>query len=166
MENLVIRAGTPADRADLLRGVMALQDYEAGLHETRLPAASCGEAYLDWMLGQVREQQGCCYLAFQAGAFVGFVAGWVERIESVAETADSTVFGYISDICILPGWRRQGLAQVLLAAAEGYLRAQGVRRLRIGSLAGNQAAVAAYRSAGFQPYEIILEKVLAEAIAG
>jgi len=117
MENLIIRAMSAADRADLLRAVTELQDYEARLHETRLSAAVSAAPYLDWMLRQVASQDGCCYLAYQAGDFAGFVAGWVERIDNPAETPDSTVSGYISDICVLPPWRRRGLAQHHLVAA-------------------------------------------------
>nr|WP_297425360.1 GNAT family N-acetyltransferase [uncultured Actinotalea sp.] len=54
------------------------------------------------------------------------------------------------------GWarvaaRRRGVGRALLAAAERWAVADGAARLTLWVLAGNHAAAAAYRAAGFAP---------------
>jgi ribosomal protein S18 acetylase RimI-like enzyme len=91
---------------------------------------------------------------------VGFASGWIERTKNLSETADSNCFGYISDICVLPSYRGQGIAGLLLDALGKRLSGAGATRVRIGTLAANQLARAAYERAGFTPYEVVYEKVV------
>lgn len=158
--NIHIRPAEAGDHDDLKRGLLALQEYECALHDSRLDAAASADPYLAWMLRQIAQQDGLCLAAFLEGTFIGFVAGWVERQENPAETEDSATFGYISDICLLPKWRGRGFSRPLLLEMERYFAKKAVRRLRISTLAANDAALAAYRGVGFHPYEVTLEKVL------
>ena len=107
---------------------------------------------------QRAEAAGVVLVAEKEGNFVGFVSGWIEESENIAETPESNRFGYISDICVLPAFRGQRIARQLLAAIEWYLWRAGVTRLRITALAVNPSAQAAYEHAGFAPYEIVYEK--------
>lgn len=158
--HLTIRAATPADQPDLRAAIVELQDYERRLHATRRPGAEIADAYLAWLLQQAAAT-GAVLVAESGGSFTGFVAGWVEEDENLAETPDSNRFGYISDICVLPAFRGQRIAGRLLAAIEQQLRRGGVTRLRINALAANSSAQASYLRAGFAPYEILHEKVIA-----
>jgi hypothetical protein len=51
------------------------------------------DAYLDWMLWQAAES-GAVLVAESGGMVIGLVAGWIERTENIAETADSNRVGY------------------------------------------------------------------------
>jgi ribosomal protein S18 acetylase RimI-like enzyme len=156
---LIIRQSTPTDRPRLRQAIVELQDYERLRHATRLPGEQIADAYLDWMLRQA-EASGAVLVAESGGSFVGFVAGWVEQADNVAETPDSNRFGYISDICVMPSFRGQRIAEQLLDGIEQYLGRDGVVRLRINSLAVNTSAQTSYERAGFLPYEILYEKVI------
>jgi ribosomal protein S18 acetylase RimI-like enzyme len=162
-DEVIIRPAKAGDHDDLKRGLIALQEYECALHEGRLDATASADPYLIWMLREIVEHDGLCLVASQGDSFIGFIAGWIEREENPAETLDSTTFGYISDICLLPAWRGLGFSKPLLLAMERYFAGKTVRRLRISALAANQPALAAYRSVGYQPYEVTLEKVLSAA---
>ncbi|HWU00710.1 MAG TPA: GNAT family N-acetyltransferase [Terriglobales bacterium] len=164
MHELSLRPAEAADHENLKLGLIALQAHESALHDSRLDPAATAEPYLAWMLGQVAAADGLCLVARQQDSFVGFIAGWVEKAENPAETDDSTTFGYISDICLLPRWRGLGLSGQLLAAMEQHFSGRAIRRLRISTLANNRAALGAYRSAGFQPYEMTLEKLVGEKL--
>jgi ribosomal protein S18 acetylase RimI-like enzyme len=109
-----------------------------------------------------RQPAASCWWRNVPTAFLGFVAGWIEQTNDPAETLDSSHFGYISDICVLPPFRGQRIAVQLLDGIEQNFRRAGVRRLRINSLAVNTSAQASYEHAGFRPYEILFEKVLGE----
>jgi ribosomal protein S18 acetylase RimI-like enzyme len=159
---LTIRPAIPGDRAELRRAMVELQDSERRLHATRLPGEKIADAYLDWMLNQAKAN-GAVLVAERGGSFAGFVAGWIETGESLAETPDSNRFGYISDICVMPAFRGQRIAARLLEGIEQYLHRAGVVRLRITALAANTSARVSYEHAGFTPYEILYEKLIAGA---
>jgi GNAT superfamily N-acetyltransferase len=55
------------------------------------------------------------------------------------------------------------IAAQLLDGIEQYFRRTGVTRLRINSLAVNTSAQTSYERAGFVPYEVLYEKVIAKA---
>jgi ribosomal protein S18 acetylase RimI-like enzyme len=157
--SFIIRPATAADRLELRKAVVELQDFEHRLHTTRLPGEMIADTYLDWMLGQA-EANGAVLLAESDGSFVGFVAGWIETTENVGETLESNRFGYISDICVLPAFRGRRIASRLLAGIEQYLHCAGVVHLRINALAVNTSARTSYQHAGFAPYEILYEKLI------
>ena len=157
---VVIRPVTPADRPQLRLAIIELQEYERRQHTTRLPGDQIADAYLDWMLDQAHAA-GVVLMAENEGSFVGFVAGWIEQTDAIGETADSKRFGYISDICVMPAYRGKRIAAQLLDEIEQYFRQGGVARLRINSLAVNSSARASYERAGFTPYEVLHEKVIA-----
>ena len=69
---------------------------------------------------------------------IGFVAG---------ETRASQGTGWIITLGVAPAWRRQGLGERLLAAAE---QAMHVPAIRLTVRASNQAAIALYQKAGYR----------------
>lgn len=151
------------DRPFLRQAVIALQEHERQIHDTRLPGEHIADAYLDWILQQT-DAEGGILIADVAGSAVGFAAGWVEQEHALAETVASNRFGYISDVYVLPLYRGRGIAKALLDALTDHLGSAGVTRVRIGSLAANRLARTAYERAGFSPYEVIYEKVIANKI--
>jgi ribosomal protein S18 acetylase RimI-like enzyme len=95
-----------------------------------------------------------------AGNFVGFLSGWVQQKNAIAETADSNRFGYVSDVWVMPVFRGRRIATQLLQAIEAYLAGFGITRLRIASLAMNASARRCYERAGFSAYEVVHVKVI------
>ena len=160
MDELNIRLATRSDRPHLRAAIVELQEHERRLHGTRLPGEAIADAYLAWLEERAVVAGGVILVAVAAGEFAGFAAAWVEETESIAETPDSNRFGYVSDLCILPGYRGRRIAGLLLAAVENVLAVAGITRLRLSTLAMNDAARRAYDRAGFAPYEIVYEKRL------
>ena len=158
-EPVTIRPAGPGDLSALRRAIVEVQDYERGLHASRLPAEQIAAAYLAW-LQQEAAETGVILVAEVAGLFVGFIAGWIVEEHSITETADSHRAGYVSDICIMPAHRGRRIASDLLFAIERHFAGAGITRVRIASLVANASAQAAYRKAGYQPYEAIYEKVI------
>jgi ribosomal protein S18 acetylase RimI-like enzyme len=156
---LTIRPATASDRPLLRRAIIELQDHERRLHATRLPGEQIADTYLA-RIEHLAAENGAVLVAEIDGLFAGFVAGWVEQNDNPAETADSNRFGYISDICVMPGYLGRHIALRLLESIERHLGRTGVARLRIGSLAANTAARATYERGGFAPYEVVHEKII------
>lgn len=158
--SIVLRDATSEDRPFLLSAIAALNDHERALHDTRLPGDEIAEAYFEKIHGKIATDNGCIVVAFDGEQRVGYMACRIEHDDAPAETADSNVFGYISDVFVSAELRGRGIAALLVAEAERRLRPHGVTRLRLGSLAANAQAIRAYRKAGFADYEVVLEKRL------
>ena len=162
---VTIRDAGPMDREQLRRAVVEVQEYERRLHNSRLPGEQIANAYLAWIENQIRNGGGTLLIAEIDRCFVGFVAGWIEHSDAVAETPDSSRFGYISDICVVSDYRGHRIATHLLFAIEERLSRAGITRIRICSLAANASARRSYERAGFAPYEITYEKSVTHASA-
>ncbi len=155
-----IRPATPADRPWLVTAMAGISDHERTLHDSRRPGADCADAYLAQVEAAIAEHGGAILIATRCEARLGCIAFRVAHNDNAAETPDSNVFGYVSDLFVVEPERGHGLGGRLLAEAERHFRAAGLRRMRIGSLAANTAAVRTYRKFGFDDYEMVLEKRL------
>jgi ribosomal protein S18 acetylase RimI-like enzyme len=156
--SIVLRDATPEDRPFLLDAIAQLNDHERALHDTRLPGAEIAEMYFAKIHDAIATDHGGIVVAFHGDRRVGYMACRIETGGSVAETADSNVFGYVSDVFVSADLRGRDIAAILLAEAERRLRPHGVTRIRLSSLAMNHQAVRAYRKFGFADYEVTLEK--------
>jgi GNAT superfamily N-acetyltransferase len=159
MQALTIRAATQADRPRVRQAVIELQEYERRQSTTRLPGEQIVDPYLAW-LWQQADRAGALLVAEIDGRFAGFAAGWVEEARYIAETADSSRFGLLSDIFVVPEFRGHRIATRLIQAMERDLGKSGVTRLRINALASNVSARRSYEHAGLAPYEVLHEKMI------
>lgn len=155
-----IRPAQAADRDNLRQAIVELQEHERGLHASRLPGEQIADAYLSWLENQTSEN-GALLVAKIEGQFAGFVAGWIEEGNAIAETPDSNRFAYVSDIFVAIPYRGRGVSRRLLDGIERRLLRPGITRLRLAALAANTSASRAYQRAGFSTYEIIYEKDIA-----
>jgi ribosomal protein S18 acetylase RimI-like enzyme len=69
-------------------------------------------------------------------------------------------YGLVSDLIVREPYRRQGLGQQLLDAAEKYAKSRQVSCMRVGVLAGNIAAEELYSANGYRVLFAELEKEL------
>jgi len=161
MSDVIIRSAMPADLPDLRLAMVELQEHERQLDATtRLPGEQIADAYLGRLRQEVAENRGAIFIAERDGVFAGFAVGWIIERDHIPENVDSNRFGYLSDICVMPAYRRQRIAQRLLAALEQHFASTGITRFRLFTLAANAAARATYESAGFAAYEILYEKLV------
>lgn len=87
-------------------------------------------------------------------AFVGDApAGLINCFEGYSTFAARPLLN-IHDIVVLDTHRGRGIAQALLAAAEGEARARGCCKLTLEVLSNNRRALASYARFGFRPYEL------------
>ncbi len=105
----------------------------------------------------------CPDLSSNPGA-ISFIAWYDEPAPSEAIGLINCFLGYstfkarpllnIHDIVVLPEYRRQGIGQALLAAAEAEARERGCCKLTLEILSGNTRAMASYERFGFEPYTL------------
>ena len=95
-----------------------------------------------WSADALREELGRgIFLTAEAdGAAVGYVG-----CQTVLDE------GYITNVAVSPGFRRQGAARALLAELETRARAQELSFVTLEVRASNDAAIALYTGAGYVP---------------
>lgn len=161
MSGVIIRSAMPADLPDLRLAMVEIQEHERRLDATtRLPGEQIVDAYLARLRQEVAEKHGVILIAERDGVFAGFAVGWIVERDHIPESADSNRFGYLSDICVMPAYRRRRIAHRLLAALEQHFANAGITRFRLFTLAANASARATYESAGFAAYEILYERLV------
>src|SRR4029453_12700610 len=148
----LVRPYEPDRHRDQLRGrIVALQDFEHALE----PAMA--DAYLGFLVDRCSRVAGRIFVAEIDGVVVAFVAV-LPRVPPAEPDEDLRPYAYISDLVVLPRYRRRGLGRVLLKHAEEFARSEGASSLRVGVLAKNKIARNLYQSLGFADYHVQLVK--------
>lgn len=146
----------------ILQSLTLLQEHEYSVTDTRVPASEAvAKAHFEDLLRDCRIKQGKILVGLIDQQYVGFVAYCFEASNNCNEVPDYKRYALISSICVHPEFRRQGLGQQLLQAAEDRIKNAGFTgRLRIWAVANNALATSAYARFGFSPEEIVFEKKL------
>jgi len=139
--------------------VVELQEFERGLEPSLPRGKDMADAYLTFLLDQCSQAAGRVLIAEVDRSVVGFVAVFA-RVAPEEPDEDQTPYAYISDLVVLPRYRRRGIGRALLEQAEALVVRSGVRILRVGVLAKNASAAKLYRAAGFSDYQLQLVKRL------
>ena len=162
MSEVFVRPADESDNEVLIEMLRRLQDYERVLHPSRRPGMEVAEFQYKRVIDAAKNFGGAILVAVFEEELVGMIAGWMIIDEDQLQYMEFREHGYISDLFVNPERHGKDIAQHLLYAMEQYLIASGARRLSIGSLARNGPAIAAYRTFGFEPFEITLEKYIGE----
>lgn len=148
-----VRDAVPGDEAIMLAFLRALQEAERALYPSRRPRHEVDRLCYDTLL----EAGVQVLLAEVTDRPIGFVAGKLAVDGDVLQQAAWRPHGHISDLYVEPAWRGKGVARLLLEAMTGRLRGLGAKRLTIGVLSVNEAAIRSYRRFGFEPFRMSLE---------
>ncbi len=141
--------------------VIALQDHERSI-DSRLPAGlDIIDEFLPEMFRRCAQSEGKVLVAEVDGDIAGFVTVLTKVSSGELQDGDQE-YGLISDLIVRETYRRQGLGQQLLDAAEEYAKSKHVSCMRIGLLAGNIAAEELYATNGYRTLFAELEKDLRE----
>lgn len=128
--------------------LLALMD-----HYARDPAGG-GEALPETTLATLptrlaERSDWVSFLAFADDQAVGLI----NAFEGFSTFAAQPLLN-IHDVVVRREWRRHGIARALLAAISKAARERGCCKLTLEVLSNNHPAMAAYRAAGFVPYEL------------
>ena len=80
----------------------------------------------------------------QGGIILGYIAG----ISSWRE-------GHIVSLAVLPSWRRKGIATTLVEELCHILKGKGKKRVKLEVRMSNTAAIALYKTLGFEKQKIV-----------
>ena len=155
-----IREYKDSDEAQVVELARELQAFELPLYQWGKPPGDIGPWYLEETKKWCAKNEGIILVAEQAKRLLGY-ATILTKCESDG-TGDEIAYTYahVADLVVIESARRQGIGQALLKASEKQARAKGRKIFRIGVLARNEGAIAAYSNFGFAPYHQTLEKIL------
>ncbi len=157
---LQIRAYRPqTDRDALLRCFIELQEHERELDPDLRPGDEIAESYLAHLFSECAATGGRIFVALNEDEVVGYVAVMVRMMPDPLDSLPHP-YAYVHDLVVADALRGRGGGKALLERAEAFAREAGAERMRLHVLANNRAAVAAYQSAGYAPYETCFEKTL------
>jgi len=86
------------------------------------------------------------------------VKGWIGAGKSFDSYTDETI-GFISEIYVLPLYRKQGIAEKLFEAVFRQFQTEGLRKVQLNVFSGNHAREL-YQKLGFQDVSMLMEKDL------
>jgi GNAT superfamily N-acetyltransferase len=158
---LALRPLVPGDRATMLAFLRGLADAEASFHWAMRPGSDMTMAEVDRTIAEIADEDGAIVVAELDGIPVGYAGVVVQDAQGEFELKDDWQRrGFITDMFVVPGARRRGIAGALLGACERHAASRGIFWLQICVSPGNAPARALYSRAGFRDYEIVLEKRL------
>ena len=155
-----IREYKDSDETQVVELVRELQAFESPLYQWGKPPEDIDPWYLEETRKWCAKNEGLILVAEHAKALLGY-ATILTKCESDG-TGDEIAYTYahVADLVVRESARRQGIGEALLAACEKKARSKGRKIFRIGVLARNEGAIAAYHDFGFAPYHQTLEKIL------
>jgi aminoglycoside 6'-N-acetyltransferase I len=94
------------------------------------------------------------WVALHQGSVVGYVYGSIrtDYVEGSVQLIDRKV-GYIESLCVLPTYRKRGIARALCQHLQEHYKAKGCRELASDAYASNTASIEFHKSIGFEVSE-------------
>jgi GNAT superfamily N-acetyltransferase len=126
------------------------------------PGSDIVDDYIPHMLDRCKRCEGKILIAEIDGEVAGF-ATILTKVRSEEPEDGDLEYGLVSELMVVEKFRKKGLVRRLLEEAESYARANDVKWLRIGVLAGNRAADKLYASMGFSSQYVEREKDLTKS---
>ena len=125
-----------------------MRDHEGFEPRLRLTSAA-GFAYQSYLTLHLRSPKSIVVLAREGGRTAGFCCAYVCQNLPMFLPAE---FGYVSDLFVLPDFRRQGAGTALLSRVTEFFRAAGVACAQLQVYRQNESGRAFWEGKGFEPF--------------
>jgi ribosomal protein S18 acetylase RimI-like enzyme len=147
---MLIREATAADGDALGRLGALLMNVHYNFDRRRFldPGRDAAAGYARFLISQLSDPNAIIFVADLDGAVVGYCYAGIEPL-SWKELRDEA--GFIHDLALDPGARRQGAARQLIHAAVEWFRARKITRVMLWTSTENVAARELFEQAGFRP---------------
>jgi ribosomal protein S18 acetylase RimI-like enzyme len=149
MSQVVIRKATRKDAGGILPLWNEMMQYHAALDERFRPALN-GEKHWAGILRDWLRDDDCCVLVADAGSqLVGYIIGMIRENPPVLLPP---AYGLVSDICVAPAWRQQGIGRRLFEALKDWFRAKELSTVQLNVAHFNPVSQAFWRAVGCRDY--------------
>jgi ribosomal protein S18 acetylase RimI-like enzyme len=96
-------------------------------------------------------------VAVEDGKVIGYSLFWIADNSPYVREKQH---GFICDVAVTSGHRGKGIGERLLESTRAWFKAQGIKRIAIYTLTGNQRAIAFWKRHGFEPTMQCMERLL------
>ena len=155
---VIRRFDATRDAESLRECVIDQQDFHCNLEPSWPGGDAMAADYLTYLDAECAAHNGRIIMAYCSDQAAGFVC--VVATTRGEAPDDPAPFAWIHDIYVKPEHRGAGVADMLMAEAERFARAEGAHVLRLGVLDGNERARRFYGRHGFREYTHVLTKRL------
>lgn len=147
---VLVRAGRIQDLPAVGDLWEELMEYHLRLDERYERGTGSREVFLRHLKATtLRSPDHRLWIAEVEGAIAGFLVGRVEYGGPVFAHPD---FGYITDACVSPVYRRLGVGRRLFQDARAWFESRHLKSIRVSVSTENPVAMAFWREVGFRPF--------------
>ena len=144
-----IRRARQEDLEAVLDLWLEMMRYHGRLDPRFAPADNARDAFHNTMREWIGAAAKRVLVAVADGQVVGYAIGSIAENPPILKLRH---FGHVSDICVPPEWRRQGIGRRLFGALRKWFRSRGLAVVQLNVAALNPAAQAFWREMGFQDH--------------
>ncbi len=155
-----IREYRDSDEAAVLALIRELQAFEMPMNPYLRPPAGIGTPYLDETRNWCAKSGGVMLVSEGPQGLSGYACVLTACEEEGKDSEVPYLYGLVADLVVTSNLRGQGIGTALLRECERLCRDKGRSVFRIGVMAQNHAARAAYAKFGFADRHYTLEKIL------
>jgi|GEM_PF-1939411 len=123
-----------------------------------IPSEANSRKWLDFLKEGLLKNRNILLTAMIQEKIVGFASITLPR-EMTFEVQDT--FGIVSELYVLPEFRKKGIGQKLLEECLSRIKAEGFKRARISVLSADKNAIKLYKKTGFSVFMRTMTKDLA-----
>ncbi len=160
-EGISIRPAQALDLPAIITLWRTLQDINAS-YDPRLTLNARADA---WFLGYLRDNLDnpnmAIYVADHGGSVIGYTFGQIMQ----RPTLQSGDCGYIADVCVRDGWRRQGAGRQLHSRLKAWFLSRGITAIEVQVIRANPASQAFWRKMGYNDFLRTLRSETHPAVA-
>jgi ribosomal protein S18 acetylase RimI-like enzyme len=149
VSQVVIRRATLGDVEEILPLWSEMMDYHAALDTRFQPAPGAGERWIAFLRDRLQSENACVMVAEAEGQLVGYIVGMIGENPPVLLPSK---YGLVSDICVDPNWRRQGIGRRLFEALKAWFREKELSTIQLSVAHHNPVSQAFWRAMGCQDF--------------
>jgi len=148
MPDILIRPAEALDLPAIITLWRDLQDINASYD----PRLTLNAQAADWFLGYLRDNLDnpnmAIYVAEAENSVIGYTFGQIMQ----RPTLQSGDCGYIADVCVRDGWRRQGTGRQLHSRLRAWFVSRGITAVEVQVVRANPASQAFWRKMGYNDF--------------
>ena len=149
MGEIQIRRARQEDLETLLDLWLEMMSYHGRLDPRFAPEDNARDAFRDTMREWIGATARRVLVAVADGQVVGYTIGSIVENPPIFKLRH---YGHVSDMCVAPEWRGQGMGRRLFGGLRKWFRSRGLAVVQLNVAALNPAAQAFWREMGFQDY--------------
>lgn len=155
---LKIREYKARDMPSIIECICLLQEEMRAIEPNRVNGQTIAKRYVQNMIKKLGGSRQI-FVAQLDGKTVGFIEIVIEK-ELHQYIYRNPTHGIISNLIVLPKYRKMAIGRKLISAAEKFVAKKDVKNIYIEVYGDNKEAINFYHNMGYQNYEITLKKRL------